>query len=122
MDIPSENVFELKEASYKELDDIRNKVYATAKPHTRELTKGTGIYGNEDYQFGFLWDRAKIRAMEKGASNDYIIVSFMMLKTLYIDWLQLRRTTKDSRVCLTWTLRYRDTKNEEYKFLWNILA
>ena len=49
---------------------------------SKKLKNDTGIFGHKDkfFQQGFLWSRVKIRAMKKGASNDYIIVSRILFQ------------------------------------------
>ena len=47
MNIPAENVYELKEASYKDLEEICEKVFTRARPLTEILDNSTGILGIE---------------------------------------------------------------------------
>ena len=51
--------------------EINEAVRVRSKP----LDDETGIFGESNYRKGILWIRAKIRAMEKDAPDDEIIVS-----------------------------------------------
>ena len=53
-------------------------------PRTRPLEDPMGVCGM-DYLKGFLWSRAKIRAMMEGSSDDEIIVSHLFSLTSVID-------------------------------------
>ena len=41
---------------------------------SRVLKLETGILGERDLLKGFKWDRVKVRAMEEGATNDWLII------------------------------------------------
>ena len=49
MNIPAENIFELKEASKIDLDEICKKVFTRARPLAEKLYNSTGIIGNSEY-------------------------------------------------------------------------
>ena len=53
-------------------------------PRTRPLEDPMGVCGM-DYLKGFLWSRAKIKAMMEGSSDDEIIVSQTFFLTSVID-------------------------------------
>ena len=78
MKIPDENVYELKEASWKDLEDMIDLMKKITRPLTLELENSTGICGTQGYRQGILWDRAKLNAMNRD-STDYIIVSHLIV-------------------------------------------
>ena len=80
--IPDENIFELHDATYDQMEEIKERITNKIQPRVRILKQDTGIFGirNNTLQ-GFKWERVKLRAMKNGAAADYIIVKifFQML-------------------------------------------
>ena len=82
MGVLDENIYEIKNASKKELDDFMNQIYEMIKPRTRPLEEKTGISCNS-YIKGFPWSRVKVRAMMDGADDNYVIVSHFCALTFF---------------------------------------
>ena len=74
MNIPDVNVFEIRDATWKQMEDLDVEINQLVMLRSKELKNETGICGLK-FKQGIPWDRAKIRAMMEGASDDYIIVS-----------------------------------------------
>ena len=55
--------------------DLDEKVNLQVKVRSKVLDDQMGICGIQNYQEGVLWERVKIKAMEKDAPDDCIIVS-----------------------------------------------
>ena len=84
MGVLDENIYEIKNASKKELDDFMNQIYEMIKPRTRPLEEKTGISCNS-YIKGFPWSRVKVRAMMDGADDNFVIVSYFCSLIFCID-------------------------------------
>ena len=73
--IPDENVFELKDATYDQMEEIKQRIIDKIQPRVRILKQDTGIFGKRNHTLqGFKWDRVKLRAMKESSDADYIIV------------------------------------------------
>ena len=74
MNILEENIYELKNASRKDMDELEKTLNQQVKIRSKVLDNNMGICGI-DYEGGIPWDRAKVKAMEQNSTNDYIEVS-----------------------------------------------
>ena len=84
MGVLEENIYEIRDASKKDMENLMNKIYEFIKPRTRPLKENTGICDKYHIR-GFPWSRVKIRAMMKDANDDYVIVSHFCSLTFCID-------------------------------------
>ena len=68
------------------MEILETKVSDNVFIRTKKLTDPTGIISPASlkYEKGVSWLRAKIRAMEEGASDDCIIVSIFSIMTRLI--------------------------------------
>ena len=57
------------------MKDLDDNVNLQVKVRSKVLEDQMGICGIQNYQEGALWERVKIKAMEKDAPDDCIIVS-----------------------------------------------
>ena len=74
MGIPSENRFEMKEANYKELDQIFAWLQKRFRVLTKLLDKVTGILGGDGFTGGVLWEILKEHAMKLTIPFDKILI------------------------------------------------
>ena len=73
--IPEENVFEIQDATFDQMEDIKQRITDKIQPRIRILKQDTGIFGARNHTlYGFKWNRVKLRAMMKGAATDHIII------------------------------------------------
>ena len=76
LQIPDENIFEIHDATFDQMEEIKERFTNKIQPRVRILKPDTGIYGIRNHTLqGFKWDRVKLRAMMEGASTDYVIVN-----------------------------------------------
>ena len=78
MNIPDVNVFEIRDATWRQMEDLDVEINQLIMLRSKELKNETGICGVK-FKQGILWNRAKVKAMMEGASDDYIIVSIVSL-------------------------------------------
>ena len=73
--IPDENVYEIQDATFDEMEEIKQRMTDKIQPRIRILKQDMGIFGIRNYTLqGFKWNRVKIRAMMEDAATDFIIV------------------------------------------------
>ena len=63
--IPPQNIIQLRDASYKDMEDLPDKVKEKIMPLTSDLKDPTGICGEQGYIKGIYWHRAKILATKE---------------------------------------------------------
>ena len=99
MNIQEENTYELIDASYEQMDMVDQLVSDNIFIRTKKLTDPMGIIypsSSLKYEKGVPWTRAKVKAMEEGAPDDYIVVSnnlFSETILLQIDFTQEEQKT-----------------------------
>ena len=59
------------------MNNLDDKVNLQVKVRSKVLENPMGICGIQNYEEGVLWERVKIKAMEKDARDDCIIVSLV---------------------------------------------
>ena len=74
MGIPPENRFEMKEANYKELDQIFAWLQKRFTVLARKLDKVTGLLGSDGFTGGVLWQILKEHAMKLTIPFDKILI------------------------------------------------
>ena len=82
MGIPDnkENIFEVRDGSWKQMNELEDKLNGKVKCRTKELKNQTGV-GDKDYEKGLLWDRIKKNAMLDESNYDYVTVSIYLFNT-----------------------------------------
>ena len=77
-----DNIFEIRDGTWKQMNELESKVNGKVKCRTKELKNETGV-GDKRYVKGFLWERFKENALLDESNDDFIVVSsylFIILK------------------------------------------
>ena len=73
-----ENIFELVDGSWQQMEDLDKLINGKIKCRTKELKNPMGICGL-DYENGLPWDRSKVIAMQNEHDDDCVVVSLFRL-------------------------------------------
>ena len=80
MNIPKQNIIEVQDGAFEQLEDVYRKLRVYLQARTRELLDPRmGILADDfgrNVNKGLDWIRVKDQVMKPGASEDHIIVSY----------------------------------------------